>query len=263
MEFVIGILFIVGGVAFGIYQYRTSGAKMQETQYMQTTSIQDAVDIVQSMTSADPNYRHYVELKGNLMCDCPLCSPFANRDAAYYSNRCLSVSEQTSTYRDDDGNTHTRTTKQENEISSEHQHVDAYIKDNSCEIPVFINFDSFGGDMDLIECCDRFEPSGSSWASQFGARYSGSFFGGGRFLGYRLIEKIFPANCPVYALGELLHMGDRYVIEKAHLSKKPSILSYKSEEQIVQDHKNNQRMSMAIGGGMVLIGIVLIVMQFR
>ena len=70
-----------------------------------------------------------------------------------------------------------------------------------------------------------------------GIRYSNSFYGGGRFLGYRLIEKIFPANCPVYVLGEWLRMGDRYIIEKAHLAKKPSILSYKSEDQIVQDHK--------------------------
>ncbi len=262
MEILIAVLLIVGGVAFGVYQYRRSGAKLLESQYMQTSSIKDAADIVDSMTSADPNYRHYVELKGSLVCASPLKSPFAERPAAYYSNRCLSVSEQTSTYRDNDGHSHTRTTKQENEISSEQQSAEAYLKDNSCDIPVFINFDSFGGDLDLMECCDRFEPSGSAWCSSFGVRFSGMGFGGGRFLGYRLIERIFPANGSVYVLGELLRMGDRYVVEKAHLAKKPSILSYKSEDQIVQDNKKDQIMSLVIGGGMVLVGIVMLVMHF-
>lgn len=262
MEILIGLVMIVGGLAFAAYQYRRTGTRMQETQYMQTSSISDALEIMDTMEVTDPFYRHYVELKGSLVCDSPLNSPYANRAAAYYTNHCLSVSEQTSVYHDDDGNRHTSVTKHESEISNEHQSTEAYLRDGSCDVPVYVNFDSFGGDIDLVECCDRFEPVGSSWSNHFGARYSSRVYGGGRFLGYRLIESIFPANCPVYVLGELVHMGDRYVIEKAQLSKKPSLLSYKSEEQIVQDHKNSQLTSLIVGGVLVLIGIVVIVMRF-
>ncbi len=262
MEFVIGLLLIVGGAAFAVYQYRRTGARMQETQYMQTSSVKDALEIVEDMRNTDPFYRHYVELKGNLVCDTPLNAPFSNRAAAYYTNRCMSVSEQTNVYRDNNGNRHTRVSKQENELSSEHQSADAYLKDGSCDVPVFVNFESFGNDIDLVECCDRFEPSGSAWCNRFGSRYAGNIYNSGRFLGYRLIEKIFPANSPVYVLGELLCMGDRYVIEKAQIGKKTSLLSYKSEEQIVAAHKNTQLSSVIIGGVMVLAGIFVLVTYF-
>ncbi len=258
MEILIGIALIAAGIAIGIYQYRRSGAQLQETLYMQTSSIKDALEIVDEMSSSDPFYRHYVELKGSLVCDAPLNSPFSNRQAAYYTNRCLSVSEKTRVYQDNQGNRRTQVTKQENELSNEHQSADAYLRDSSTDVPVYINFDSFGGDIDLMECCDRFEAADSPWASRFGSRYSNMMYSDGRFLGYRLIESIFPVGSPVYVLGELLHMGDRYVIEKAHLSKKPSLLSYKSEEQIVQDHKNNQLSSVIVGGVLVLVGIVMI-----
>lgn len=262
MEILIGLLLIVGGIVFAVFQYRRSGARMLETQYMQTSSIKDALEIVKDMEAADPFYRHYVELKGRLVCDTPLNAPFSNRSAAYYTNQCISVSEQTSVYQDKDGNRHTSVSKHENEISNEQQGAEAYLQDGSCDIPVFVNFESFGNDMDLVACCDRFEPAGSSWSNHFGSRYTNSAYMGGRFLGYRLVEKIFPSNSPVYILGELLHMGDRYVIEKAQLNKKPSLLSYKSEEQIVQDHKSSQLSSVIIGSVMALLGIAIIVMNF-
>lgn len=262
MEILLALLLIGGGAAFAVVQYRRSGARMMETQFMPTTSVKDALDLVKEMSSTDPFYRHYVELKGTLVCKEPLTTPYANRSAAYYSSRCLSVSEVTSVYSDDEGNRHTRVTKQETEISSEHHTAEAYLSDGSSETPVYVNFESFGGDMDLAECCDRFESAGSPWASQFGTRYSYRMASGSRFLGYRLMEKMFPAGGPVYVLGELLNMGDRYVIEKAQMGKKPSLLSYKSEEQIVQDHKNSQMSAVILGGVMVLAGIALLVMRF-
>lgn len=262
MKIMLGLLLIAGGVLFAVFQYRKKGARMQETQYMQTSSIKDALEIVNDMSTTDPSYRHYVELKGTLVCDAPLTTPFANRSAAYYTNRCMSVSEQTNVYQDEDGSRRTRVSKSENEISNEQQYAESYLKDGSCATPVYINFESFGKDIDLMECCDRFEPAGSPWANRFGSRYSHTSFVGSRFLGYRLIEKMFPVNSSVYVLGELLQLGDGYVIEKAQLNNKPSLLSYKSEEQIVQDNKNSQRSSIIIGGVMVLLGIAMIVMHF-
>lgn len=262
MQLLIGLLLIAAGVAFAVFQYRKNSARMQETQFMQTSSVKDAISIVDDMSVSDSGYRHYVELKGTLVCDSPITAPFSNRPASYYANRCLSVSEQTDVYQDKDGSRRTRVSKQEREISTEHQHTSSFLKDNSCDVPVLVNFESFHGDIDLVECCDRFEPSGSPWSNRFHSRYSNVAHGGSRFLGYRLIEKIFPPNGPVYVLGELAHTGDCYVIEKAQLSKKPSLLSYKSEEQIVQDHKKAQMTSLFAGGIMTLVGIAMIIMHF-
>lgn len=262
MDILIGLLLIAGGIGFAIIHYRKSAAQMLETQYMQTSSIKDTLELVDTMCTTDPFYRHYVELKGNLVCDAPLMSPFTDRPAAYYSNRCLSVSEHTSVYQDNDGNRRSRVSKQENELSCEQQSAEAYLNDGSCNIPVYVNFESFGNDLDLVGCCDRFEPANSSWSNRFGGQYSSCMNVSGRFLGYHLVEKIFPSNTPVYVLGEVLRMGDRYVVEKAQVGKKPSKLSYKSEEQLVQDHKSSQNTSLIIGGIMVLAGIAEIIMHF-
>lgn len=262
MKLLIGLLLIVGGIGFAVIRYRKMAAQITESQYMQTSNIKDTIDLVETMRTTDPSYRHYVELKGDLVCSAPLTSPFASRSAAYYSNRCASVSEQTSTYHDNEGNRHTRVSKHENELSREHQSTEAYIKDSSCPTPIYVNFESFGNDIDLMECCDRFEPTGSEWSNRFGSRYSRRMNMGGRFLGYHLTERFFPSSTPVYILGEVLRMGDRYVAEKAHIAQKPSKLSYKSEEQLVHEQQNAQKSALLIGGALVIAGVVMIIMQF-
>lgn len=81
-----------------------------------------------------------------------------------------------------------------------------------------------------------------------------------RFLGYHLKELFFPVNTNAYVLGEILKNGDNtYSIEKAHQSKKPSALTYKSEEEMLSNNKKEQITSLVIGAVALVIGIFLII----
>lgn len=265
MQVIIGIILIAGGIGYAIYMFKKNEAKAMEMQYMQTTSVEDAVALVDEMSSADPNYHQYVELKGTLYCDSPVQAPFTERDVAFYKNTCYSVSEETYTEKDSNGNTRTKTKKSENQISSESSSVPVYLKDASSDQKVYIDIESFAGDIDLQEGCDRFEPADSGWLQRHQSFYSSwnnYRNSGSRFLGYRLVEKLLYANQPIYILGEIYRNGDRVCIGKSVVSKKQSMLSYKSEDQLVADIKKQKNMSVVIGGIACLAGIVCIVMNF-
>lgn len=215
------------------------------------------------MTVADPNYRYYVELKGTIQSEERVIAPFTEREVAYYRNRCYSVNEETETVRDANGNTRTRVAKAEHEIANEKSQVAVFLKDQSCDTPVYIDIESFGGDVDLQTGCDRFEPQNSIWMqSHMNMFHRWAPFGGSRFLGYRLKEEVLYNNQPIYALGELYRNGDRVYIGKSVISKKPSKLSYKSEDQLISDTKKAKMLSMVIGGGAAVIGLVLVVLHF-
>lgn len=262
---IVGILLFFGGIAFGIYQYRHNAKTGMEIQYMQTSSIKDAADIVDNMSSADPNYRHYVELKGMAQRDEPMSAPFSGREVVYYENRCLSVYEETRVVTDKEGHRRTERYQREDEISHEKSPADFFIKDNSSDLKVYIDMDSFGGKAQLMSACDRFESENSSWIhgnqNRFAFLNNGYFngsHGSSRLLGYRFKESILPIKQPLYLLGELYRMGDRYYIGSAIVSKKPSALSYKSEDQLVKEAKDGKIMSIVLGAGIALLGLFIV-----
>lgn len=265
MQFLLGIVLIAAGVGYGIYMFKKNEAKALEMQYMQTTSVADAVSLVDEMASADPEYHHYVELKGTLFSDTPVQSPFTERAVAFYKSSCYSVNEETYTQKDSHGNTRTETRKKENQISSESSSVPIYLKDASSDQKVYIDIESFSGDVDLQQGCDRFEQAGSGWLQSHPAFLSGwdrSRNSGSRFLGYHLVEKLLYTNQPVYVLGEVYRNGDRVCIGKSVIAKKQSMLSYKSEDQLVADIKRQKNMSLAMGGIACFAGLICIVMSF-
>ena len=260
MEVIIGILFISGAVCFGIYIYRVKGAKVFEMRYMQASTIKDVEEIAKSMSELDPSYRHYVELKGVVESTEPVTAPFSNRNVVYYENHCYTVRQETHTARDRDGNVHTYTTKVENEISHEKSSTQVYITDKSCDTKVFVDVNSFGKDAELMPACNRFEQKGSEWLRSNMGRFS--FFPsnfGSHFLGYRFEEKILLPRQPLYILGELYCLGDVIYIGRATLAKKkPSMLSYKSEDEIISDTKRQRTLYLALCLGAVLVGAIFI-----
>ena len=136
---IIAIVLIAGGIAYAAYMFNKSGKAVLEIQYMQTTPIVDAMELIDSMTESDPNYHHYVELKGVLQSEEPVEAPFTERRVAYYKNRCYSVNEETRTERDSNGNTRTRVVKTENEISNENSSTPVFLTDSTCDTRVYID----------------------------------------------------------------------------------------------------------------------------
>lgn len=263
-QILLGIIIAAAGVGYAVYMFRKSKKDALEMQYLETTSIADAIDLYENMEAASPNYRHYVELKGVIHSEEPVMAPFSGRSVAYYRSRCYCVNEETRTVKDSNGNVSTKVVKKEELISDEKCPARAYIKDQSSNTPVYIEVDSFGSDADLQSGCDRFESQDSAWAQRNGGRFDRRFqsHSGLRFLGYRLKEDIMNLDQPVYVLGELYRNGDRFYIGKSIMEKNASKFSYKSEEELVEDTKKKSLVSLVIGAGAVIIGIFMVVSGF-
>lgn len=259
MNILIGILLIAGGIAYAFYMTKKQASAAMEMQYMETSPIAEARELIEEMMVSDPNYHHYVELKGTLYCEEKITAPFSERPAAYYVSKSYLVSEETRTVRDSNGNMRTKIEKNETLISDEKSSAAVYLKDQSCDTPVYIDVESFGGDTDLQKGCDRFERKDSDWMRRNQTYYNRwSRPSDAQILGYRLKEELLNAEQPIYVLGEMYVSAGRCYVGKSVVGKKPSKLSYKSEDQLVSDTKNQRLFSAVIGGAAALVGIILI-----
>ncbi len=261
MFMIIGLLFIVGGIAYAFIMYKKHSASALEYQFMQTSTVNDAIEIVDDIGRSDINFRHYVEIKGLVNSEQEVIAPFIERPVAYYRNKTSSVSEVEEVRRDNKGNTRRVMRKQENLIANEASSTRVFIKDNSSDKKIFIDIDGFGNDLDLIESCDRIETENSAWMRRHPNMFGGfnrSGYGSSRFIGYRLVEHVLNVNSPLYILGEIYKYGDEYHIGKAVLTKKASKVTYKSEDQLVEDTHKQKNMSLVFGGILVLIGLFMV-----
>lgn len=255
MDYIFAIIMICVGIGIGWYGYKKASDKTLDVEYMQTSSMKDALEVFESMADSDPSYRHYVELKGSVFGNETLKAPFSERDSIYYENACYSVTQETSTYRDKNGNVRTSTRKVETLLSNEKSPVNIYVEDNTSSTRIYLDMQSFDtSEVDLSSVCDRFESKGSPWISRYGNRFSSHV--GSNFLGYRLKEGILVNNQPLYMLGELYKMGDVICLGKAQLGNKTSVISVKSEGQLVNEAKKQKIMSLVAGGVVVLIAII-------
>lgn len=261
MQIVIGIVIILAGIGYALYMLKRSKDKIMEMQSMQTTSIQDAVEILDELSASDPTYRHYVELKGVLNCNDPVTTPYTEKAVAFYEAKCKSVSEITTQVKTENGY-RTDVSKNEDEISSERRGGNCYVTDQSTDTKLFVNFESFGNDLDLQKSCDRMEMANSSFIQSHNSFFQNfnqrTMRSGARFLGYRLIESIFNFNQPIYCLGEIFKAGNEYYLEKSHIGKKQSVFTYKSEDSMIATEKSSKFGAIAIGVIAIIIGVVLI-----
>ncbi|MGL4346070.1 MAG: GIDE domain-containing protein [Cellulosilyticaceae bacterium] len=254
MEWIIFVVVLCGCVGYVFYAFKKADAKSLDIGYTQTTSLKDALEVFEEMAQSDPSYRHYVEIKGNAQGDKVLKAPFSGQDAIFYTNRSYSVTQETHVSYDNKGNKRTRTSKTEHELASEVSAEMIGITDGSCEQRVYIDMGSFEQVRDLTAGCDRFEQKSSPFARQY---FSG-FQGGSNFLGFRLKESILRQNQPLYVLGELYKMGSEFYLGRAHVANKTSMLSVKSEEQILHEVKKEKVTAIVAAAGILIAAFVLI-----
>lgn len=257
MAIIIGLLIMVAGIGCAVYMFQKNKKKVEEIQFQQTTCIKDVLDIVGDLSSLDENYRHYSEVKGHLhSVSGDVEAPFSQRTVAYYENEVYSVHEETRTERDDKGNTRTVTDKVETSLSSEKSPVEVYLSDSSSDEKVYIDMASFGSDVDLMPGCNRMEAEDSNWVKE-NFNFNFSKTRGSRFLGYRFFEEILPEDQPMYILGEIHKRGNRLYVGRSVTTKKPSHVTYKSEDELLDDIKNEKLMAIGIGVVGVVAGIVV------
>lgn len=278
-------LVIFGIIAIGfsvmmIIRSQKGKKQVMEIKYMQTTPIADAVDLVETMSAGDPTYRHYVEVKGILKSDEPVFAPFSHRDVAFYSNKLSAVCQETYTV-NRNGVARQETRKKESVISEDMSPIPVYVTDSSSSEKIYIDMDSFRDDLELQNGNDTFEPFGASNVSSRYRRYAQTgnmpsgystrhdlndmmnpaFYNHGnqRFLGYNYKEGILNANQPIYILGEMYKGAAGYRIGRAMVnSTNQSKLTYKSEDQLVDETQKSSSRGLIIGIAGIVLGVLLL-----
>ncbi len=252
MNFLIPILLVVGGLVAIFYLRPKTQNAIIEIKYLQTKTISELKDM---FTQMDENglgneYREFVELKGKIVSNTLYETPFSNRKVAYCNSKLSQVVEIRQQYRDSNGNMQTRIDKKENVISNEKTCQDISIVDSSSTDDVVLEINGVGCNLDIPKTFDRFEPKGRLGNYRYFDSFSWSRFGG-ETLGFKMIEETIEANQNLYVIGEAFKVGNKIHIGKPLDSKKPFIVTTKSEEDLI--NSSNQKSLFLLIGGIVAI----------
>ena len=106
MNFIIPLILIAGGLVTIFYFRAKNERNINEMKYMQTKSIAELKEMFSQMDSngLGSNYREFVELKGTVVSDNLIDTPFSNRKVAYCQSELLQVTQTTEQYKDSNGN---------------------------------------------------------------------------------------------------------------------------------------------------------------
>ena len=254
MNFILPILLIGGGLAAIFYFRPKTKNNVTEIKFMKTKTISELKDMFSQMDASGlgNDYREFVELKGNIVSDTLVDAPFSNRKVAYCNSKVMQVTEEREQYRDNNGNLKTRVNKRENTISNEKSSQDISMKDSSADESVVLEINGTGCNLDIPRTFDRFESKNNLGNYSFFKSFSLGRYGADT-LGFRMTEETIDANQSLYVIGEAFKVGDKLHIGKPQDSKKPFIVTTKSEEDLV--NSSNQQALFLLIGGIVAIAI--------
>ena len=260
MEILIPLLFIGGGLVAIFYLKPKVQNSVTEIKYMQTKTISELMDMFNQMDAngLGNEYREFVELKGTVVSDNLVDTPFSNRKVAYCESKLVQVTETREQYRDRNGNIQTRIRKNENTISNEKTSQEIYIKDNSSNEYVVLEINGTGCQLDIPKTFDRFEPKSNLGNYRYFNSFSWNRYGA-ETLGFKMIEETINENQNLYVIGEAFKVGNTLHIGKPQDNKKPFIITTKSEEDLV--NSSNQKAMFTLIGGIIaiVIGIIMFI----
>ena len=118
-----------------------------------------------------------------------------------------------------------------------------------------------GCNLDIPKTFDRFEPKNNLSNYRYFNSFSLNRYGA-ETTGFRMTEKTINDNQNLYVLGEAFKVGDTIHIGKPQDSKKPFIVTTKSEEDFVNKSNQNALFSLIGGIAAIAIGVILIVKNF-
>ena len=131
-----------------------------------TSQVVDAVSILDDLGSTSSNYRHYCELVGTSMATSGIIAPYSKREVAYYDIKCYRI-DGTST-----GG------QRETLVAHEHSFDPFFFTDASCDTPIYVDLESFGDNVILVNSTNHIEGPNSDFAKAFqrnaGSATSGS-----------------------------------------------------------------------------------------
>lgn len=260
MNIIIPIVLIVGGLVAIFYIRPKTQNHVTEIKYLQTKKISELKDMFSQMDSngLGNDYREFVELKGKIVSNNLIETPFSNRKVAYCKSRLAQVTETKEQYRDSNGNMRTRVNKHENTISEENSSQEIELIDDNNDDSVVLEINGVGCNLDIPKTFDRFEPKANLGNYRYFNSFSFNRFGA-ETLGFKMTEETIDANQQLYVIGEAFKVGNEIHIGKPQDAKKPFIVTTKSEEDLI--NKSNQTAMFSLIGGIVAI-VIGIVMMF-
>lgn len=259
MNIIIPIIFIIGGFVAIFYVRPKTQNNVTEMKFLQTKKINELKDMFDQMDSngLGNDYREFVELKGNVLSTNLTETPFSNRQVAYCKSRLAQVIEIKEQYRDSNGNMRTRVNKQENTISEEKSSQEIELLDGSTNESVVLEINGVGCKLDIPKTFDRFEPKTNLGNYRYFNSFSFNRFGA-ETIGFKMTEETIDNNQQLYVIGEAFKVGNKIHIGKPQDSKKPFIVTTKSEEDLI--NKSNQTAMFTLIGGIIaiVVGIVMV-----
>lgn len=260
MEILVPLLLITVGLGAIFYLRPKMQNNVTEIKYMQTKTISELNDMFSQMDAngLGNDYREFVELKGTIVSDNLVDTPFSNRKVAYCDSKLVQVTEIKEQYKDSNGNLQTRVRKHENTISNEKSSQEISIKDNSSNEPVILEINATGCKLNIPKTFDRFEPKGNLNNYGYFKSFSWNRFGA-ETLGFKMVEETIEANQNLYVIGEAFRVGNTLHIGKPQDNKKPFIITTKSEEDLV--NSSNQKAMFSLIGGIIaiVVGIIMFI----
>lgn len=258
MEILVPILLIGGGLVSIFYLRPKVQNHVTEMKFLKTKTISELKEMFNQMDAngLGNDYREFVELKGSVLSDKLVKTPFSDREVAYCESKLSQVTEIKEQYQDSNGNYRTRVRKQENVISNEKSSTDILMIDTSSNDPVVLEINGTGCNLDLTTTFDRFEPKTNLSRYRYFNSFSMGRFGA-ETLGFKMTEETIEANQNLYVIGEAFRVGNTIHIGKPQDNKKPFIITTKSEEDLI--NKSNQNAKAFLIGGIIaiVIGIIM------
>ncbi len=260
MGILIPLICVAGGLFAIFYLLPKNKNNITEIKYLQTKTIAELQDMFKQMDESGlgNDYREFVELKGNVVSDQLVQTPFSNREVVYCESELLQVTEVKEQYRDSNGNIRNKVEKNENSISNEKTSQEICLKDKSTDEDVVLEVNATGCKFDIPKTFDRFEPKNNLGNYSYFNSFSWNRYGG-ETIGFRMTEKTVDKNQSLYVIGEAFRVGDKIHIGKPQDNKKPFIVTTKSEEDLI--NKSNQSSMLLLIGGIIaiIVGICLFI----
>lgn len=120
-----------------------------------TSRMVDAIAILDDLSSTSPGYRQYAELIGTTQASGGIVAPYSKRQVAYYDLRCFKVE-------------HIGGRDVETLIAHEKSIEPFYFNDGTSPQNVYVDLDSFGNDIVLVNSANRIEGPNSDFAKALG-----------------------------------------------------------------------------------------------
>lgn len=263
MEIIVPLIAIAVGLFAIFYLRPKTQNNVTEMKFMKTKTISELKEMFAQMDAngLGNEYREFVELKGAILSNDLVETPFSNRKVAYCESKLIQVTEVREQYRDANGAMRTRVRKVENTISNEKTSQEISMIDSSTNETVEIEINGVGCNADIQNSFDRFEPKNNLRNYRYFNSFSWNRFGA-ETLGFRMVEKTIEKNQNLYVIGEAFKVGDKIHIGKPQDSKKPFIVTTKSEEDLI--NKSNQNAKIYLIGGIIAIaiGVIMLISKF-